>query len=54
MLDKKETQKALDDFRKYVIQQSRTNLTKSKKNSSKKLYDSINGCLLYTSPSPRD
>ena len=43
MLDKKETQKALDDFRKYVIQQSRTNLTKSKKNSSKKLYDSIKG-----------
>ena len=43
MLDKKETQKALDYFRKYVIQQSRTNLTKSKKNSSKKLYDSIKG-----------
>ena len=43
MLDKKETQKALDYFRKYVIQQSRTNLTKGKKNSSKKLYDSIKG-----------
>jgi hypothetical protein len=43
MLKKEETQKQLDEFRKYVIQQARTNLTKSKKNSSKKLYNSING-----------
>ena len=43
MLKKEETQKQLDDFRKYVIQQARTNLTKTKKNSSKKLYNSING-----------
>jgi hypothetical protein len=32
---------ALDDFGKYVVQQSRRNLTKDKKNASKKLYDSI-------------
>ena len=43
MLKKEETQKQLDEFRKYVIQQARTNLTKTKKNSSKKLYNSING-----------
>ena len=43
MLDREETQKELDKFRKYVIQQARTNLTKSKKNTSKKLYNSING-----------
>jgi hypothetical protein len=43
MLDREETQKQLDKFRKYVIQQAKSNLSKSKKNSSKKLYDSING-----------
>ena len=43
MLNKEETQKQLDKFRKYVIQQAKSNLSKSKKNSSKKLYDSING-----------
>ena len=43
MLDREETQKELDKFRKYVIQQARTNLSKSKMNSSKKLYNSING-----------
>ena len=37
----KETQKALNAFGKYVVQQSRSNLTKSKKNASKRLYDSI-------------
>ena len=37
----KETQKVLNAFGKYVIQQSRTNLTKGKKNVTKKLYDSI-------------
>ena len=37
----KETQKALRAFGKYVVQQSRTNLTKGKKNISKELYDSI-------------
>ena len=43
MLDREETQKSLDTFRKYVIQQAKSNLSKSKKNSSKKLYNSING-----------
>ena len=37
----KETQKALNAFGKYVVQQSRSNLTKNKKNSTKKLYDSL-------------
>lgn len=35
------TQQQLDAFRKYVQQQSRTNLTKGKHNVSKSLYDSI-------------
>jgi hypothetical protein len=38
-----ETDKELEKFVKYVIKQSRTNLTKLKKNSSKKLYDSLKG-----------
>ena len=37
----KETQDVLNKFAKYVIQQSRTNLTKGKKNSSKELYNSL-------------
>ncbi len=37
----KETQKALNTFAKYVIQQSKTNLTKGKKNASKELYNSL-------------
>ena len=37
----RETRNALNNFAKYVIKQARTNLTKSKKNSSKKLYDSL-------------
>jgi hypothetical protein len=37
----KNVQQELNRFAKYVIQQSRTNLTKGKKNSSKKLYDSL-------------
>jgi len=32
---------ALDKFGKYIVQQSRSNLTKSKKNASKELYNSI-------------
>jgi len=36
-----ETRNALNKFAKYVIQQSRTNLTKGKKNVSKELYDSL-------------
>lgn len=38
-----EVQKTLIKFRDYVIQQSRSNLTKSGKNSSKELYNSIKG-----------
>ena len=37
----KQTKDILNKFAKYVIQQSRTNLTKGKKNTSKELYDSI-------------
>jgi len=33
---------ALDDFGKYVVQQSRSNLSKNDKNVSKNLYNSIN------------
>jgi len=35
------TQDALNKFAKYVIQQSRANLTKQKKNASKNLYNSL-------------
>ena len=34
-------QKELNDFGKYVVQQSRSNLTKEKHNASKELYNSI-------------
>ena len=37
----KEVEKILNKFAKYVIKQARTNLTKTKKNSTKKLYKSI-------------
>jgi hypothetical protein len=37
----KETKNILNKFAKYVIQQSRSNLTKNKKNSSKALYNSL-------------
>lgn len=36
-----ETEKYLNDFAKYVIQQSRSNLTKGDKNVNKKLYNSL-------------
>lgn len=38
-----EVEATLKRFRDYVIQQSRSNLTKSNKNSSKALYNSIDG-----------
>jgi len=38
----KEVEKILNKFAKYVVKQTRTNLTKNKKNASKQLYDSIN------------
>jgi len=37
----KETQDSLNGFAKYVIQQSRSNLTKGKKNASSSLYKSL-------------
>lgn len=40
-MDLKETRDILNKFAKYVIKQARTNLTKGKKNSSKKLYESL-------------
>jgi len=43
MNDIKNTQIALEKFRDYVIQQSRTNLTKDGKNASGKLYNEIKG-----------
>ena len=43
MLDREYVQKELDKFKRYVIQQSRSNLTKGDKNVNKKLYNSING-----------
>lgn len=38
-----EVQKSLDAFRDHVIRQARSNLTRLKKNSSKRLYNSIDG-----------
>lgn len=43
MLTKGKTYEALNVFKKFVIQQSRSRLTKNKKNYSKSLYDSIQG-----------
>jgi hypothetical protein len=41
MLDNKNTKGYLNSFAKYVIQQSRSNLTKGGKNVDKKLYNSL-------------
>lgn len=43
MSDKAEIQKELERFRDYVVSQSRRNLSRLKKNSSKRLYQSIKG-----------
>jgi hypothetical protein len=43
MVKLEHTQKTLDKFRDYVIQQSRSNLTKGGKNVSKQLYNEIKG-----------
>ena len=40
-MDNKQTYKYLNEFAKYVIQQSRSNLSKSNRNSSKSLYNSL-------------
>lgn len=42
-MQKAEIQKALERFRDHVVSVSKRNLTNSKKNSSKKLYNSIKG-----------
>ena len=42
-MDKSEVQKELDKFRDYVVSQSRRNLSMLRKNSSKRLYQSIQG-----------
>ena len=41
MQNKEQTKKYLNDFAKYVIQQSRSNLSKQGKNVDKKLYNSL-------------
>jgi hypothetical protein len=41
MQDKQQTYKYLNDFAKYVIQQSRSNLSKQGKNVNKSLYNSL-------------
>ena len=41
MLNQEETYNYLNKFAKYVIQQSRSNLTRKNKNVNKKLYDSL-------------
>ena len=43
MLNKDNTRKALEAFKDYVVQQSRSNLTKKNKTVSKQLYNSIKG-----------
>jgi hypothetical protein len=42
-MKQEETKKALIELKNYVIKQSKSNLTKLGKNSSKKLYNSIDG-----------
>jgi len=42
-MEKDEQQIILEQFRDYVIQQARSNLSKLKKNHTRKLYDSIKG-----------
>ena len=43
MLTKGYTYQALNAFKKFVVQQSRSRLTKGRKNVNKKLYNSIDG-----------
>ena len=48
-MELQETQKILNSFAKYVIQQSRSILTKTNKNASKKLYNSLDYKILSDS-----
>ena len=43
MLTKGYTRQVLNNFKNYIVKQSRANLTRGKKNFNKKLYDSIKG-----------
>lgn len=43
LMNQEETRKALEELRRYVIKESKSNLTRLGKNSSKKLYESIQG-----------
>ena len=43
MLTKGYTQQVLNNFKNYIVKESRANLTRGKKNFNKKLYDSIKG-----------
>lgn len=43
MLDNDNAKRFLTDFKNYVVKESKSNLTRLKKSSSKKLYNSING-----------
>jgi len=45
MLEKENTRKALEAFKRYVISQSRANLTRKKKNVTKQLYNSLQGII---------
>ena len=47
-MDTANLERYLDSFGKYVVQQSRTNLTKGKKNVSKDLYNSISFKVITT------
>ena len=47
-MELKKTQEALEAFKKFVIQQARTRLSKNNKNISKKLYDSLEGIIKVT------
>ena len=47
-MELKKTREALEAFKKFVIQQARTRLSKNNKNISKKLYDSLDGIIKVT------
>lgn len=47
-MELKKTQEVLEAFKKFVIQQARTRLSKNNKNISKKLYDSLDGIIKVT------
>lgn len=47
-MELKKTQEVLEAFKKFVIQQARTRLSKNNKNISKKLYDSLDAIIKVT------